>query len=296
MIETKTTFFFVVVSAIISGMLLPRAGDLIFLVPYFIILTLFLNFLNVSVKWDKVIRSELLLTLSLTIIIMPIMVYSLLPSDFSIFYRTGLILVACSPSSIMTLIISKFIPRKDYNLIFSNFLVTNLTATFYIPLILKFTVGRSITVNVFMIFIQTAVIILLPYAGSLAARKLLNENIFKRLCKISNRGILVLFFLIIAASIGSIKGEVKLEESILLLLVIGFAIYLLQGFLGYTGGFFWKKQEIKNTLAVISSSRNTQLVIAITVINFPTATLIPIILCVFVHHFTNIFWLTLLEN
>lgn len=296
MVQTKFTFYIVVISAICCGIIFPQAGALIFLVPYFIVLTLFLNFLNVSIQWDKILRGELFVTLLLTVIIMPFSVNFLLPSDFSDLYRIGLILVACSPGSIMTLIISKFIPRKDYNLIFSNFLVTNLAAVFYIPVILKITAGRSINIDILPVFIQTAAIVLLPYAGSIAAKKFLNQTVFNKLCRISNGTILVLFFLIIAASIGSIAGEVALDETILLLLIIGFIIYLTQGFLGYAGGLLWRKQEIKNTLAFISSSRNTQLVIAIVAINFPPAALIPIILCIFVHHLTNIFWLWLFKK
>ena len=296
MIQFKFIFYIVVISAIFFGMIFPQIGILISLIPYFVIITLFLNFLNVSIQWDKILRGELFITLLLSIIIMPFSVNYLLPSNFSEWYRIGLVLVACAPSSIIALVISKFIPQNDYNLIFSNFLVTNLAAVFYIPVILKITAGRTVDIDIFPLFFQTAVIVLLPYAASTAAKKLLSRYIFNKLCEISNGVILVLFFLIISASIGRISGEVTFDKSVLILIIILFIIYLSQGFLGYIAGIFWRKKKIKNTLAFISSSRNTQPGIAVIVMNFHPVALIPLILCVFVHHLTNIFWLWLFKK
>ncbi|KON26577.1 hypothetical protein AC481_06915, partial [miscellaneous Crenarchaeota group archaeon SMTZ-80] len=119
-------------AGIASGLLLPQAGELTAFIPYFIGFMLWLNFLDVQTQWNKFLRKELLVTLLLSAVIMPAIAYFILSSVFIEPYRIGLLLVACAPSGVLTLILYRFVPERDYNLIFSNFLFITFGSIFYI--------------------------------------------------------------------------------------------------------------------------------------------------------------------
>jgi predicted Na+-dependent transporter len=105
-----------------------------------------------------------------------------------------------------------------------------------------------------------------------------------------------LLFGVVVTSVGKVADQLVLSANSLWLAVLVLAIYLIHGGLGYVIGWFRDNAELKMTLPFICSSRNIQLVFAIAVLNFPPLTYVPIILGIFFHHLTNIFWLWVLNK
>jgi predicted Na+-dependent transporter len=105
-----------------------------------------------------------------------------------------------------------------------------------------------------------------------------------------------LIFFIISTSIGSAAGQLKWNLTLLRLSVSVVGIYLLHAGLGYFAGSLIGKKELRNTLTLISSSRNSQIVLVLAILNFSPLTAVPIVIGIVFHHISNAFWLWMLQK
>ncbi len=292
----KKLFYIVILASIATGMIFPQIGKITFLIPYLIWILLVFSFLDIKFKFRNLLRIELLVTILLSAVIMPSLTWYIFSTSLDQPFRLGLLLTACAPAGIMTLILAKFIRNSDYELIFSNFIVTTFSAMVYIPILLKLIPGKSVDISMQKIFFQTVLIIFTPYITSRIIRKYLSAAALTNLKDISGRITLFLVFFIVAGPIGSASADLDWNYSIIIITSLVIVIYMLQGALGYLAGFIFGGIKTRNTLAFIASSRNIQLVIAVSVLNFPPATVIPLVIAIIIHHITNIFWVWLLDR
>jgi predicted Na+-dependent transporter len=257
---------------------------------------LFLNFLDLKITYNRLLRKELLITFFLSIVVMPTITYYVLSIGLETSYRLGLLLVSTSPSGIMGIIFIKYITYRDYNLAFSNLIFSTFCSIIYIPIILKLTIGQTLLIETRPLIIQTATLIILPFLSTRIIIRFFPEKQLQLIKKIANYMIPLMIFLIVSSSIGSAADQLKWDLAFLRLTVSVISIYLLHASLGYFAGSLIGKKEIKNTLTFISSSRNCQIVLALAILNFSPLTLMPIIIAIIFHHITNAFWLWMLES
>ncbi len=259
---------------------------------------LFFNFLDVKVRFRELHPKVLLLSLFLSAFVMPVFVYYFISRGFGESYRIGLLLIACAPAGITTLILGPYIKGSNYSLVLNNFLFTTFCSLFYIPILLKIILEETIGVEVLPLAIigQMSALVVLPYVMCQMAAYLLQERWLFWLKKISKALTLALLFGVIMISVGKIADRLIWNVASLWLSLSILAIFLIHGGLGYIVGCFWKSADLKSTLPFICSSRNIQLVFAIAVLNFSPLTYVPIIIGVFFHHLTNTFWLWVLRK
>ncbi len=292
----KNLFYIVIFSGIICGFFVPYFDFFIPVIPFFIGTMLFLNYLDINPDWNKLIRKELFITIFLSVFFMPLLVYHVLSTGLADEYRMGLFLTAIAPSGILMLIFAKFVPHKDYNLIISNFLILQFGIIFYLPLMLEWVVGSSVHIESSRLFMQTAAIILIPYVISILTRRFLKSSTLKKSVNAAKGVIPVMVFLIIASSINGVAEEIKWDSSLINIMIITLSIFLIQGGLAYLSGYFLGDRSIRNTMCLISSSRNIQLILGIAIINFPPLVVVPLVFGIFFHHLTNALWLWLFRN
>jgi predicted Na+-dependent transporter len=196
----------------------------------------------------------------------------------------------------MGIILIKYITHKDADLAFSNLILSTLASILFIPIILKIFIGKTIIIEVGPIMVQTAMLIILPYLLSRFFIRLFSDEHLQLIKKISNLFIPFLIFIIISSSIGSAASKLKWDLAFLRLSASVLGIYILHACLAYLAGSLMGKNELKNTLTLISSSRNCQIVLALAILNFSPLTLVPIIIAIIIHHITNAFWLWALKE
>lgn len=259
-------------------------------------LMLFFNFLDVKINPYKLFRKELLVTFFLSVILMPVIAYYILSVGFVPPYRIGLLLVAASPTGIMGIILLRYLRHNDSNLAFSNFLFSTFGAILFIPVVLKLILGQTVEIEMRPIMGQTAALIIIPFVATRLVRRFCQDNVLMGIKKASKAFIPALVFLIIATSIGSASDELEWNLTLLRLSFSVFIIYMIQGGLGYMAGSLTDDRKIRNTLALISSSRNIQIVLAIAILNFSPLCSVPIIIATISHHITNAFWLWILQK
>jgi predicted Na+-dependent transporter len=211
-------------------------------------------------------------------------------------YRIGLLLVACSPTGIMATVLSKYINQSDYNLVFGSFFLSVLSCVVYIPAILKLLLEHHVHLSIHPIIFQTAGIVIIPYLASRVLISFSNKQLIQRVKSASHWIILVMLFLIITASTGRVISSLQPNSTLLTISAAVWAIYLLQGMLGYLWGYVLGNVSVRNTLAFVCSSRNGQIVLAIAMLNFSDMTAVPVIISIFFHHINNAFWLWLLRE
>jgi len=292
----KYLFYLAVFAGILCGVVFPQLEICKPVIPYLIGFMLFLNFLEIKPEWNRLLRREVLFTLPLSALIMPLFVYYILSTGFMYEYRIGLFLVALAPSGIMMLILSRFVPDKDYNLILSNFFFTTFGSIIYIPFMIKWIIGATVTINLYTLLPQTAALILIPFFASSACWKYLRHEIIERLLRFSQYVIYALVFVIISISISGAAEHIIWDNSLIRISSAVFSIYVIQGGLGFTFGIFLRNTGIRHSLALIASSRNIQLVLAIAIINFSPVTVVPCVIGIFFHHLTNLIWLWLFRK
>ncbi len=289
-------FCLTIILAVFTGLVLPGTGNYALYIPYLIGLMLFFNFLDVKIQLRRSHPRVLLITLGLSAAVIPGFVYYVLGSGFAAPYRIGLLLVACAPTGITTLVLGRYIKGSNYHLILSNFLFTTFGSMFYIPALLQLVLDEAVKIGTssFTLLGQMALLVLLPYLLSQIIVHRLHQQWLVR-HKIISRGFtLLLLFGIIVASVGKVADQLEWRTDSIWLAVVVLVIYLVHGGLGYAIGWLWGNNELKMTLPFICSSRNIQLVFAIAVLNFSPLTYVPVIMGLFFHHLTNAFWLWIL--
>jgi predicted Na+-dependent transporter len=257
---------------------------------------LFLNFLDLKIAYNRLLRKELLITFFLSIVVMPFVTYYVLSIGLDTSYRLGLLLVATSPSGIMGIVFIKYITYRDYNLAFSNLIFSTFASILYIPIILKLIIGETFLIETRPLMVQTATLIILPFLSTRIIIWYFPEKKLQVIKRIAKYMIPFMIFIIVSSSIGSAVGQLEWDLAFLRLIVSVICVYLLHAGLGYFAGSLTGKKEIRNTLTFISSSRNCQIVLALAILNFSPLTLMPIIIAIIFHHITNAFWLWMLER
>lgn len=291
-------FCLVIVAAVIAGITFPTMGNFTEYIPYLIGLMLFFNFMDVKVNWQRSNLKVLLVTLLMSAAFMPLFAYHVLSRGFISQYRSGLLLVACAPTGITTLVLGQYIRGSDFNLVMSNFFFTTVCSMLYIPILLKSVLTESVIFArpPLAIIGQLALLALLPYILSSAFSRIVGPGRLINIKKIAGAITLALLFCIVAVSIGKVTDQLTWRAESLWLALSILAVYLIHGGLGYLIGWLWGNPALKITLPFICSSRNMQLVFAIAVLNFPPLTYVPIIMGVFFHHLTNAFWIWILTR
>lgn len=292
----KLVFYSVITIAIFSGLLLPVLGALSTYIPQMIAGLLFFNFLDVKFSPAGIFRPELVVTTFLTAILMPLIAYDLLSVNFEEGYRIGLLLVSCAPAGIMATILLRYLDKKDYPLAFSNFFVSTFGSILIVPFVLRLFLGRTASVQTRPIFIQTALLVIIPYLATRLLNRFGSVALKAGTRRAADFLIPAVVFLIVSASIASASRELKWNLDLLSLSGCVFAIYLIQAAAGYLTGHLMKNEDIRNTLTLISSSRNCQLVLAVAVLNFTPLTAVPIIIATIFHHLMNAVWLWVLQR
>jgi len=111
-------------------------------------------------------RRELLVTFLLTAFFMPFITHSLLSTGFETPYRIGLLLVACAPTGVMGMVLTRYLYRRDFHLAFSNFVFSTFGSILIVPVVLKLFLGQSAAIEIRTILTQTAGMIIVPYAAA----------------------------------------------------------------------------------------------------------------------------------
>jgi len=292
----RNLFYIVSFCAVLCGLLIPQLALFSPSIPYLIGLMLFINFLEIRTDPGKLFRKELLVTVPLSAFIMPLFAYYVLSRDFIVEYRIGLFLAAIAPSGIIMLILSRFVQHKDYNLIISNFFATQFGVILYLPFMVRWILGAEVNIDVVHLFFQTAALILTPYAGSIIVKRIFNQKAIESAINIGNNALLLLIFLIISSSIGAAAHELVWDVGLLKLFGFVISIYLIQGCVGFIFGTVLRSKDIRNSLALTTSSRNIQLVLGLAIINFPPLAIVPLVLGIISHHLSNALWLWLLRK
>ena len=289
-------FSLTIILAVIIGLGFPQAGKYAVYIPHMIGIMLFFNFLDVKIQFRRSYPWVLLITLFLSAVAIPALVYYVLSVSFPGPYRIGLLLVACAPTGITTLVLGRYIKGSNYHLVLSNFFFITFGSVFYIPILLKFVLNQAVSLETspYTLLGQMALLVLLPYILSQTMVHLLHQQWLVRHKNISKGATLILLFCIVGVSIGKVADQLTWNADSMWLAIVVLAIYLIHGGLGYTIGWVWNNAELKKTLPFICSSRNIQLVFAIAVLNFPPLTYVPVIMGLFFHHLTNAFWLWIL--
>jgi len=289
-------FCLTIILAVIAGLGFPQSGKYAIYIPYMIGVMLFFNFLDVKIQFRRIHPWVLLLTLLLSAIVIPGFVYFILSVGFSTPYRIGLLLVACAPTGITTLVLGRYIKGSNYHLVVSNFFFITFGSVFYIPVLLKIVLNQAVSLETspYTLLGQMTLLVLLPYFLSQTVVHFFHQQWLARNQYISKGSTLILLFCIVGVSIGKVADQLAWHANSMWLTIVVLAIYLIHGGLGYAIGWVWNNAELKTTLPFICSSRNIQLVFAIAVLNFPPLTYVPIIMGLFFHHLTNAFWLWIL--
>jgi len=291
-------FFFclTVVLALLVGTRLPEVGKYSECIPYLIGLMLLLNFLDVKIKWQHFHLKTLIISLCLTVVVMPLFAYHILSRDLIQPYRVGILLVACAPTGITSLVLSRYIKGASFDLVMGSFLFSTAASVFYIPIVLKLILGGSVLFAkpLFAIVAQLAALVILPYVLSRAIGALLTPRWLPVIEKTIQGLTPLLLFVIVAVSVAKVAERLSWRGESLQLPFAVAAIYLTHGGMGYLFACWLKKDQLKKTLPLIYSSRNIQLVFAVAVLNFNSLTCVPIIMGIFLHHLTNAFWIWVL--
>jgi hypothetical protein len=215
-------FCLTIILAVVIGFCFPLLGDQAVYIPHMIGVMLFFNFLDAKVQIRRSYPWVLLITLFLSAVAIPGLVYYILSIGFTAPYRTGLLLVACAPTGITTLILGRYIKGSNYNLVLSNFFFITFGSVFYIPMLLKFVLNADVQMETspFTLLGQMTLLVILPYILSRITVHLLHQQWLIKYKNISKSATLLLLFGVVVTSVGKVADQLVLSANSLWLAVL----------------------------------------------------------------------------
>ena len=291
----KRPIYLVIAGGLLLGLTYKPIGSFKPIVPFIIGILLFFSFLNIKLQLKSLIRKELMITLLLASTISPILAYYVFSFSLGPELKIGLVLVASAPSGIIMLILSEYVEKKDSQLIVSNFFLTHFAVIIYLPILLKALIASTIEFSQFNLLLQAMLLVVVPFSLAATTQRVLKTASLEKLIKAKKIIVPALVFMVISISIAKARSQFDWQLDLLMILPAVLAVYLAQGTLAWLAGRLLKKGvAVSNTLALVSSSRNIQFMLAIALLNFSAKTVIVLIVGIVAHHITNILWLTLL--
>ncbi|MDH5655711.1 MAG: hypothetical protein OEZ34_07380 [Spirochaetia bacterium] len=287
----KNPLLIVIFLSFIAGFAVQELSIFADWIPYFIGLMLYFSFPGIDFKIKSIIRKESLIALLLCSLIMPSLAWYGFSHGQTAEFRNGLFLVAASPSGIIMLVLSRMIRSADHNLILGNFLMSHLLLIIYLPVLVYFFQGSEVSISASKLFINTVVLISIPWGLAWLTHRYSAETILKNLKTAAAWINPVLFFIVISSSLADAKRQIDIDAGLAALFLIVLFMYITQAFLAYSAGWFFFSRKSGNALALSASSKNIQLTLGIAILNYDILTTIPIVLGIVAHHISNGFWI-----
>lgn len=270
-----------ILAAVILGLLIPSAQALKGIIPYFLGLLLFFNFLKLEISFKDILTYRLLYFLVFVLGIYPFLFMWLNPFK-DIWLQTGCFLILITPTAFASPVMANLI-QADGKLIINALVFSNLLAPFYYPVLLSLYFEQSVTIPYSQIIIKLAALVLLPLLLSRLVRK--NQKLYKNLAKYSSFSFFIFLFLIFLAIAAASSHLLEMPSSkILYIFLIVFSIALL---LFVTPYLFLEKLKIKKALSLHFGNKNTTLAIWLVLTYFDERAAIPIALYIVSHHIVN---------
>ena len=293
----KLKTYVIIILALVTGSLFDSLSQVKYLIPYIIVYLLLLNFTKVTLSFKDLLKKEVLVTIGLSGIVMPFITWYIVSWQATLELKYGLLLLSIAPSGIMMLVLSKYVHPVEKSLIVVNFFITHLASIILIPVVINHFIGTNIKLNLGGLIIKTMFMVGTPLIMSF----FLKLNFFRivKLVFVSSEKIILplAIFFVISIAVASASDKIGFSWVLPEVFARVLLIYLIQGSLGFLcGWFFFKKLSVVNTLTLISSSRNSQFMLAISALYFSSFVGMVIVIGVFAHHITNAFWIFLLTK
>lgn len=163
----KYLIYFSLIAGVICGFTFPQLRILMPYLPCFVAFMLLFNFIDITQCNTKIYcgrNGSLLFCWLLSLCRYSVITFY--HYRFMSIIRIGIFLVALSPSGIILLVFIRYVPEKNYDLIFSNFLVTTFGSILYIPFMVKVIIRQNTQIDSIHLLYQTALLVLGPFFAS----------------------------------------------------------------------------------------------------------------------------------
>ncbi len=157
-----------ILAAILAGLLAPQAHPFVFLVRYFLMGMLLLSFIQVRFRW-RIFQRHLLWVLLLNVLT-PLLAFALL-SPVAPTVALALLVIGLAPTAAVAPVIAGFLQAR-VEVVTASVLVTNPLLALIIALVLPLVIPTSQPVGVAELLQAVSVVVLLPLAGALLIQRL----------------------------------------------------------------------------------------------------------------------------
>ncbi len=287
----RILFLLSIFAGIILGIVFPIDKSFTFLVPIFLSTIILSNMIDIDFRIKNFIRKEIIFFSITNYLILPFIVF-LITLKLEPFIKTGILLIAITPSAIGSSIIVKLI-NGDVKLSIVLTVLSNLLAFFSYPLLLKIYLSNTeVIIPIFKILINVIIVIIIPFLLSSVLRKIkIVKNISHNINKYLNFLVSLIIYISISQSSELLK---KYEFKKILFIVI---ITSLVAFIYFISGFLLtNKMETKKSLSSSFGQKNTGLCIWIALSNFNSLVALPATIYIIVHHLINALFLIIFSE
>ncbi len=279
----KFSVTFLLYAGITASLFFPFGQQTKFLIPYLLILLLFLSFSSVRLRFRDFFRIETLYTCLLSWFVLPFLVFNLtFPLDE--FHRLGLFLAIVAPPAISSPVIIQLI-KGDVSLGLANSILFSLFCPFSISLLLNFYFQQSdFELPVMKILQLLFTMLFIP----IILVKLLERFFPFLLNKIAHASKNItpyLFILITSLGVAAAQDYIINQSLYTLLLILSTAFIL--AVINYGIGFFFSKKEIKRAMIVTQGYKSISLLIGVGILYFDDSVLMVIVFYLIAQQFIN---------
>lgn len=284
-------FLLSIFCVIIIGIFYPIDKNFTFLIPISLGILILSNIIEIDFKIKDFIRKELVIFCLINYLILPFFVF-LITIKLDPFIKTGVLLIAITPTAIGSSVIVKMI-NGDVKLSIVFTILSNIFAFFSYPLLLKIYLNNTkIIIPVFKILANVIITIFIPFFLSIILKKI---KIVKDISKKINKYLNFLVSLIIYISVSQSSKFLKTYKFSIIFYIIIFTtivaiIYYMSGFL------ITNNIETKKTFSSSFGQKNTGLCIWIAISNFNSIVALPATIYIVIHHLINALFLLIFQK
>ncbi len=276
--------------AIVLGLIFPK-GTLIKFLFYPLLFTLmYFSVLKIELKVKSFFRKEIAYWALINILLLPVIAYfagHFLPE----YLLLGVVIAALAPTAMNAPIFVKLVNgNKELSVSIST--IANLSAIFYIPLMLFFLFGLRLEIPYAQTLVKLFVLVLVPLLLAILTRKILVKG-FSKLTDFSERAVPLLLFLFLWITVSTSANQVMSAFREVLLVVPVVILVSAAGFL--LGYLIVRKPSLKRTLAISGGYKNQSLMLGL-IYSINPLVVIPPTIYLLVHHIFNSVFVWLAEK
>lgn len=269
--------------SLVIGVLLADAGShLLFLIPWLFIFMTFVGSLSMNFQSFRTVKQHpwtIVIVLLILHGVMPLWAYILSSLVFHDHLLTvGFVLAVAAPTAITSMIWVS-VCGGGVALCLAIILIDTLLAPFFMPVIMHFVVGESITIDTMALMLDLIWMVVVPSIAAILLHEWTKGKIHQRWSPTLAPFQKICLFLVVMINSSAIAPYVQQMNKELFLVILFVLVMAMSGYVVsfLLAHFIWRDRDVVTTVLFTGGMRNIAVAVVIATTYFPPKAIMPVV-------------------